>query len=143
MCGYSMNRRLDGSLTIELSLLMPFILAVFIFILFSGFFLHDKCIVDKMCLSAALRASEELEDDRSLEKAHAVMDTISDRFLGSWNMDTQISVQESEIKVEFDGDMLMAGGLLRYILEDGDTSYAYECTAYRLNEAKYIKSNKN
>ena len=58
-----------GSLTIELSLIMPVILGLFVVMIFTGFILHDKCIVNKACLSAALRGSQETDDAKAMDMA--------------------------------------------------------------------------
>lgn len=133
-------RMLRGSLTIELTLLMPFILGVFIFILFSGFVLHDKCIVNKACLSAALRGSQESEDDKAMEKAmQAINEVLPGKLIGSWSYNTGIDVGKDAVRVTFKGDTDMGSGLIRRVLFTGSTSHSYECKSYRLKEAEYIR----
>ena len=132
---------LKGSLTIELTLLMPFILAVFVFIIFSGFVLHDKCIVNKACLSAALRGSNESEDGKAMEQAGvAINEVLPGNLLGKWSYDTQIDVGEDAVRVSFTGDTDMGISLLKKILFTGTTTHSYKCESYRLKEAEYIRT---
>lgn len=134
---------LKGSLTIEITLLMPFILGVFIFILFSGFILHDKCIVNKACLSAALRGSQESEDNKAVDKAaEAISEVLPGKLIGHWSYNTGIDVGKDAVRVTFDGDTEMGFGLIRKVLSTGSTSHSYECESYRLKEAEYIRTSR-
>lgn len=46
---------LVGSFTIELSLLMPLILGVLLILIFTGFYMHDKVIIERACYGAILQ----------------------------------------------------------------------------------------
>ena len=122
--------KFKGSMTIEMTRLMPFILGIFIFIIFSGFILHDKCIVNKACMSAALRGSEETDPD----------EVIPGRLIGKWDYSTRIDVGEDAVRVSFKGNTGMGGGLIRRLISSGTTGHDYECESYRLNEAEYIRT---
>jgi hypothetical protein len=137
------RKDLKGSLTIEITLLMPFILGVFIFIIFSGFVLHDKCIVNKACLSAALRGSQESEDNKAVDKAaEAISEVLPGKLIGHWSYNTGIDVGQDVIRVTFEGDTEMGFGLIRRVLSTGGTSHSYECESYRLKEAEYIRTSR-
>ena len=137
------KKELKGSLTIEITLLMPFIMGIFIFIIFSGFILHDKCIVNKACLSAALRGSQESEDGKALDKAaEAISEVLPGKLIGHWSYNTGIDVGNDVIRVTFDGETEMGFGLIRRVLSTGSTSHSYECESYRLKEAEYIRTSR-
>lgn len=132
-----------GSLTIELTLLMPFILGMFIFLLFSGFILHDKCIVNKACLSAALRSSEESTDNEAVKRAQeAISEVLPGHLIALWSYDTDVEIGEDMVRVSFTGSAKMGSGLLRSVLTAGSTDHSYECRSYRLREATYIREHK-
>ena len=134
---------LRGSLTIEMTLLIPFILGVFIFILFSGFVIHDKCIVNKACLSAALRGSRESEDGMAVARATEAMgEVLPGKLIGRWSYNTGIDVGEDVIRISFEGDTKMGWGLIRRVLSTGTTTHSYECESYRFKEAEYIRTNR-
>ena len=131
----------EGSMTIELTLLMPFILGIFIFIIFSGFILHDKCIVNKACMSAALRGSEETEADKAMDKANeAITEVLPGRLIGRWDYSTEVDIGKDAVRVSFTGNTKMGSGLIRRLLSTGTTGHSYECESYRLNEAEYIRT---
>lgn len=137
------GKMLKGSLTIELTLLMPFILGIFIFILFAGFILHDKCIVNKACLSAALRGSEESEDGEALSRAQeAIAEVLPGHLIGKWSYNTNVDIGKDEVRVTFDGNAQMGGGLIRRVLSTGSTDHSFECRSFRLREAEYMRENK-
>lgn len=137
----TLTGKLKGSMTIELTLLMPFILGIFIFIIFSGFILHDKCIVNKACMSAALRGSEETDPDKAMDRANeAISEVIPGRLIGKWDYSTRIDVGEDAVRVSFKGNTGMGGGLIRRLISSGTTGHDYECESYRLNEAEYIRT---
>ena len=134
-------RMLRGSLTIELTLLMPFILGMFIFIIFSGFILHDKCVVNKACLSAALRGSSENEDSEAIAKAtEAISEVLPGHLIGSWSYDTNIDVGEDAVRVSFEGDTSVGFGLINRILSSTGTKHRYECSSLRLKTEEYIRT---
>ena len=137
------RRMLKGSLTIELTLLMPFILGIFVFILFSGFVIHDKCVVNKACLSAALRGSQESEDSKAMDRATEAMgEVIPKKLIGRWSYSTGIDIGEDVIRVTFEGDTDIGTGLVRRVLSGGTTMHSYECESYRLKEAEYIRTSR-
>lgn len=130
-----------GSLTIELSLLMPLILGLFVVIIFTGFILHDKCIVNKACLSAALRGSQEADDKDAMEAANrAIAEIIPGHLLCKWTYDTGIDVGKDAVRVTFAGD---AGiGPAGMILKGGSYSHGYSCVADRYDRAGYLREHK-
>lgn len=132
-----------GSLTIELTLLMPFILGVFIFILFSGFIMHDKCMVNKACLSAALRVSEESDDSEAMHRAQeAITEVLPGHLIGKWTYDTNVDIGRDEVRVTFEGSAQMGGGLIRRVLSAGSTEHSYECRSGRFREAEFLRKHK-
>lgn len=134
---------LKGSLTIEITLLMPFILGVFLFIIFSGFVLHDKCMVNKACMSAALRGSQESEDARAMDNAAlALSEVLPGKLIGKWSYNTSIDVGKDVIRVTFEGDTDIGSGLVMRVLSSGNTRHSYECESYRLKEAEYIRTSR-
>ncbi len=132
-----------GSMTIEMTLLMPFILGIFIFIIFSGFILHDKCIVNKACRSAALRGSEESDDDNALDRAYEAIDEVlPDHLIGKWDYSTNIDIGKDAVKVTFKGSAEFGKGLLYKLIGVTDTVHDYECTGYRVNEEEFLRTKK-
>lgn len=62
------SARIKGSLTIEASLILPFIIAVLIWFIFIAYYLHDKSILSKHTYMSALRGSQVLTGDQDVER---------------------------------------------------------------------------
>ncbi|MCR5358236.1 MAG: pilus assembly protein [Lachnospiraceae bacterium] len=133
-----------GSLTIELSLIMPVILGLLVIIIFTGFILHDKCLVNKACLSAALRGSQETDEAKAMDVAGmAINEVIPERLLCRWDYDTTVDVGEDEVRVSFKGTTGITDGLAGRLLAVKSTVHDYECNARRFNRADYLRKHKH
>lgn len=110
------NKYLSGSLTIELTLIMPMILSVIIFILFLGYFIHDKCILENGAYLCALRTSDEIAkqisyDVRSISNNNYYSDiyidtaSIKERLIGDWNITEGAICRDNKVIVNINGSM--------------------------------------
>ncbi len=132
-----------GSLTIELSLLMPLIMGMFVFIIYSGFIMHDKCIADKACFSAALRGGEEQDDDEAIKRAEeAISEVLPSGLIAVWDYDTSIDIGEDMVRVSFTGSTEAGRGIIGHLTGERTVVHNCKCDGYRLNEAEYIRENK-
>lgn len=132
-----------GSLTIEISLLMTFVLAALIMIIYSGFCLHDKYIFTKACLSAALRASEEREDayiDKTAKDT--INEVLPNKLLGSWDYDISVSFDKESVNISCEGKMNMNEGILSRVLNRNGIEFSYFTRVNRINEGEFIRENK-
>ncbi len=59
----NVNRKTDGYFTVEATLIMPVVLYVCIFIIYTGFYLYDKCVMKQDAYRAALTGSSIYRDD--------------------------------------------------------------------------------
>lgn len=66
-----------GYMTVEASLIMPFVLAVIFFIIYAGFYQHDRCVMEQAAYRAALRGSSLYGADKE-EKYCAVENTLEE-----------------------------------------------------------------
>lgn len=136
-------RKREGSFTIELALLMPFILGVILFILFMAYYLHDCCIIEKACLSAALRGSQEFETGQIENAAYeALEEVLPDRLLGKFELTEQIQISEEQVTVSEEGSMEMREGLLRALLGERQFFFSTVCSAKRIEEPTFIRKQK-
>ena len=136
-----MNKK--GILTIELSLLMPLILGVFIFLIFTSFYLHDRCIIEKSCYIGSLRGSEcAIEGSRDKRAKEAIDEFIPDRLLGKWDLSHDINVTEETVEVTINGSMGGNSGLLCNLIPGRIYGFSTGSKAYILNESEYIRKNK-
>lgn len=132
-----------GSFTIEIALLMPFIIGVFLFILFMAYYVHDRCVLEKTCLTSALRGSQELEKKAAYVSAEAVMQELYlNRLIGDWELNHKIEITEEKVMSSVQGTMHVTEGLLR-ILIGGVFSFDTEVEAERISEPRFIRLHKS
>lgn len=65
----------NGYMTVEASLIMPLVFLVILFIIYVGFYQHDRCVMEQAAYRAALRGSSLYGADKD-EKYRAVEDTL-------------------------------------------------------------------
>ena len=108
----------EGSFTVELALLMPLLIGLFLFVFFLAYYMHDRCMIEKACYAAALRGSQETESDRMEGEAREALDEVlPKRLLGSWELEEQIEVTKQEVRVSESGNMHLH--ILRNAVQNG------------------------
>ena len=114
----------DGVMTLELSLLMPMILAVIIIIIFTGYFYHDKCIIERGAYSACMKCAEFLSQstghDNTADMESMMTDDFFDetdgRLIGKWTLNIRVSYTSDEVSVNVTGNMSCMNGIItRYL----------------------------
>lgn len=71
------HMKTEGYFTVEASLIMPVVLYVCIFIIYSGFYLYDKCLMKQDAYRAALAGSSIYRDDN--QEVYRVASDTADR----------------------------------------------------------------
>ena len=133
----------NGSYTVELSLLTPVIVAIFLFILFSAYYMHDRVIIEKNCYISALRASLCMDEyDREYIAYNTFEKETASKILGKWNMEKEYSKNGDIISFSVKGNMVMNEGLLRKIIGEKMFVYETECSANIANETSYLRNNR-
>ena len=119
----------DGVLTLEISLLMPAILAVIILIIFTGYFYHDKCIIERGAYSACIKGAEYLSQQKGREHneqdhtadaesmmREAFYDETDNRLTGKWTLSATVSNTDDEVSINVTGNMSCMNGIFtRYL----------------------------
>jgi len=130
----------NGSYTIELALLMPIILVIFIIIIYSSYYMHDRVVIERACYVSALRGLQCAEEERIESVAGEELEKeLEGLFLGKWKHDSSVNFSGEILSVDFKGEMAAGQGLLKKII--GDKLYRYD-TEYELNninETKYLR----
>ena len=113
----------NGVMTLELSLLMPAILAVIILIIFTGYFYHDKCIIERGTYSACIKGAEYLSQQGSEHTAdaesmmrEAFYNETDNRLTGKWTLRSKVSNTDDEVSINVTGNMSCMNGIFtRYL----------------------------
>lgn len=119
----------NGVMTLELSLLMPAILAVIILIIFTGYFYHDKCIIERGAYSACIKGVEYLSQQKGREHneqehtadaesmmREAFYNETDNRLVGKWTISATVSNTDDEVSINVTGNMSYMNGIFtRYL----------------------------
>ena len=114
----------NGVMTLELSLLMPVILAVIILIIFTGYFYHDKCIIERGAYYACIKGVEYLSQqkwrkhtaDAESMMREAFYNETDNRLTGKWTLSATVSNTDDEVSINVTGNMNCMNGIFtRYL----------------------------
>ena len=119
----------NGVMTLELSLLMPVILAVIILIIFTGYFYHDKCIIERGAYSACIKGAEYLTQQKGREHneqdhtadaesmmREAFYNETDNRLTGKWKLSATVYNTDDEVSINVTGNMSCMNGIFtRYL----------------------------
>ena len=114
----------NGVMTLELSLLMPAILAVIILIIFTGYFYHDKCIIERGAYSACIKGVEYLSQQKGRKHPadtesmmrEAFYNETDNRLVGKWTISATVSNTDDEVSINVTGNMSCMNGIFtRYL----------------------------
>lgn len=129
-----------GVMTIELSLLMPGILAVIILILFTGYYFHDRCIIDRAVYSACVKCVENLNNNEECFNENIDEAAIeyfeketNDRLIGKWEIEVNTLNTEAEVIVNASGNMACIKGVFSSYLSKAIYSIDIEERAFKTN----------
>lgn len=118
------NINKNGVMTLELSLLMPVILAVIILIIFTGYFYHDKCIIERGAYSACIKGAEYLSQQKGRKNTadaesmmkEAFYNETDNRLTGKWTISATASNTDDEVSINVTGNMSCMNGIFtRYL----------------------------
>lgn len=142
-----------ASLTIELSLLMPGILAIFIFIIFSAYYLHDRCVIERAAYAAIKECQDRklyhdgvvfkndgrgLNDD--MERCSEVFNNItSQELLGRWNITLSTSNDADEYCIYVTGRMNCMQGFISKYLSNIVFSIEINESVYKMTGPDYMR----
>lgn len=102
------RQSLEGYMTVEATLIMPIVLYVCIFIIYSGFFLYDRCVMKMDAYRAVLRASSIYRQDSQAvyNTAWDMMETLTaDKYIAA-EYQYEIAVQ-GKVQVRICGQVEM------------------------------------
>ncbi len=102
------SQSLEGYMTVEATLIMLIVLYVCIFIIYSGFFLYDRCVIKQDAYRAVLRASSIYRQDSQAvyNTAWDMMETLTAEKYIAAEYQYEIAVQ-GKVQVKICGQVQM------------------------------------
>lgn len=136
------KHKLEGSYTIELSLLTPFIIAVFLLLFFMAYYTHDRIVIERCSYVSVLRASLcPVEDLREAIAYKTFEDESNNRLLAKWDFEKNISANSNSVSINVKGIMKMQEGLLQKMISGKLFFYETDSIAYVCNNTKSLREN--
>ena len=104
----SVERNPGGYLTVEASLIMPIVFYVCVFIIYSGFFLYDRCVMKQDAYRAVLKASSIYRQDSQevYNTAWDMLRNLTDQKYVAADCQYEVAVQR-KVKVTVTGRIQM------------------------------------
>lgn len=99
-----LDRQKRGYMTIEATLVMPFIVMGIVFIIYIGFYLYDVCIIRQISYVAALRTSKQLDFTETQMEGYArkqLEELRENRLLviKKWEETIEVNMRKIEINI--------------------------------------------
>lgn len=133
---------LAGSFTIELSLIMPIILAVILLIVYLGIFNHDKAVIEHACYVSLRRAID--DNEITSEICEEIFDEeVKGGIIGKWAIDRKAEYdnESSTVRIKASSKMHLREGFTSSVLRDKFLSYETEYSLSTVCGEEYIRNN--
>jgi len=139
-----MRKKIPAYMTVEASMIVPFVYVMILISIILAFFLYNHCIVNQSCYIAMLRAQQVKEASNSAIESYAnnELSMLLDEQIYSYNKNAKVTVGISYITVK--SSVYMENIYFPLRVYEG-ASFTSEKTAHvmRYNPAEFIrKSNK-
>lgn len=131
----------EGYFTVEAAFLIPFSILLFVFIIYLGIFLYNKCVAVQVCYVAALRGSQEkvLGDSQVEEKVYSdLAELLNGKVLMNPGQKMKAEVCFDNITVTCQSEVKTAVEEYSFVFTENFPVLA-EGTARRWNPTKYIR----
>lgn len=132
----------NAYMTLEASLVIPFVIGGIIFILYLGFYLYNACVIKQVACVAALRGSQLQKATTEEVEAYVqqqLENLLENQMLAEENIDKEIRVSAGKVKVRINSEMKMP--LAEWISSETNLwSIESKAEASRLNPVDIIRN---
>lgn len=94
------RKALKGYMSIEASFIMPWVIFIFVFLIYASFYLYDKCVLFQDAYTLCLRASVQKEEGGAMKYINKHMEEkFGSKYFGVGNIDKSARESGKEIRV--------------------------------------------
>jgi Flp pilus assembly protein TadG len=134
---------LSGSYTVEMALLFPLILGIFIFILGMTFYLYDLCVLDISANLAAAQGEKYADwSDRNIERKVSKLaeKEVENSLIAVKNLTVSVQVKDSKVCVLYTGEYMFP--ILNVFLggKSKNTAISVEAQSVIQNAVEWIRT---
>lgn len=91
---------LKGYMSLEASFIMPWVIFLFVFLIYTSFYLYDKCVLYQDAYTLCLRGSVQKADDEVLKYVNEHMtEKFGNKYFGAGRIDARAERTGDEIRV--------------------------------------------
>ncbi|MCH5256907.1 MAG: pilus assembly protein [Lachnospiraceae bacterium] len=91
---------LNGYMSIEASFIMPWVIFLFVFIIYTSFYLYDKCVLFQDAYALSLRGSIQKEDGKVLQYINEHMaEQFGNKYFGVGKVEGKAEQSGQEVRV--------------------------------------------
>ena len=124
--------KLPGSYTVEISLIMPFVLGIILLIIYIGMYIHDKSVMEYAVIKGLVSFENESNIGMELQTVDLVESEINSGCIARWNYETDIHLTDDEVSICVNGQMQHTQGLINMVIDNGMFRISLERTRMRI-----------
>ena len=111
--------KLPGSYTVEISLIMPFVLGIILLIIYIGMYIHDKSVMEYAVIKGLVNFENEYNIGMELQTIDLVESEINSGCIARWDYMTDVQLTDDEVSICVEGQMQHTQGLINMITDNG------------------------
>lgn len=114
-----MREKESGSYTVEVSLIMPFVLGTVLLVIYFTIFVHDKAVMESATLYSCTKAGYE-QGEGNIEEAASdyLYQLIDEGLIGDWDIDTDICLDGKVLTISLNGNMAHSQGFITDLIDN-------------------------
>lgn len=129
-----------GYMTLEASVIMPWVIFIFVFLIYMSFYLYDKCVLFQDAYALCLRGSIQKEEDGAVNYINTHMSgQFGKKYFGTNNVQGSVERCGQEIKVYAACNVKMPFNHFMTMAKAGGWQIQTEARAKIINPTKVIR----
>ena len=139
--GYNVAK-VKGYMTVEAAFIIPWVIFLFVFIIYASFFLYDGCAVFQDSYALAVRAANKQLDNSSLEKYlyDNAAKQYGNKYIAVRGITREFQVSDKEVMVKAYADVRYSAGKGEVLPDISNWKIKAELKASRENPAEFIRT---
>lgn len=134
-----MKKGLEASYTVEAAFILPIVFALLYGLLFLGFYLHDRAVLEQCAWESAFYGAGQLENPSETEIDSYLRKQLKGGLLVSWIKEVEITQREKEVEVRLSGKASALNFTKALTGVSQRTALQVRRTAQYPNAAEYVR----
>lgn len=134
------KRKMKGYMTVEAGFIIPWVIFLFIFLIYVGFYLYDKCVLFQDAYTVCFRGSIQKKEDEALVYINAHMkEQFGEKYFGTGGVQKNARREGQEVIVSASCGVRVP--VAHFLIMAGEEGWKVqtEARAYIMNPTKIIR----